>query len=117
MSDFATYLRRMGGLHDAIVQEIRWNPVDRTVEVKLDDLYSNFEGLPEYPGAESGSIILAGADLLQVDVEGSEPVRVYEVVLENGSDDTVVISFWPGGRMVVRYERAQFPPCRLVADA
>ena len=47
------YLQMMGGLHDALVQKVCWNQVEGTVELHLENLYSNFEGLPADPGQDS----------------------------------------------------------------
>ncbi|MGN6148475.1 MAG: hypothetical protein ACTHPD_08060 [Rhizomicrobium sp.] len=48
-----------GELHDARV--LAWRFEQGVVTIQLDDAWSNFEGLPEYPGKEEGCLVVSGA--------------------------------------------------------
>ncbi len=50
MGDFKRKLEMLGLLHDSVVRQLIWKPEEKTIEFVVEDFYSNFEGLPEYPG-------------------------------------------------------------------
>lgn len=64
----ASYFRELGNLHDAIVTQVTWSPVQREIAIVVDDLYANFVGLPEYPGPQGATLIMAGVSRMQSDV-------------------------------------------------
>ncbi|CAA9350896.1 MAG: hypothetical protein AVDCRST_MAG68-3642 [uncultured Gemmatimonadetes bacterium] len=111
MSDFAGYLQRMGGLHDAEVAGVAWRPSEGSLEIRLDDVYANFRGLPEYPGLESGSIVFSGVGALEMSLEHAERLRIYEITA--GDDGAASVAFSPAGRVSLRFGEASYPPCRL----
>jgi hypothetical protein len=113
MTDFFAFLQKMGGLHDATVQTLRWNPSDQIIELRFDDIYSNFEGLPEYPGCQPAAIVLHGASSVRIDIECNEPLRVFEFLPHEDKQDEVLITFSPSGRVWVRFDRADYPKCEL----
>lgn len=114
MDTFADYLQRMGGLHDAVVRSVLWSPLERTIAFRFDDIYSNFEGLPEYPGPEANSIVLNGIGHISFSFEGDEPLRVYEFLSKSDDRNSARISFWPSGHIEMEFERAEYPECRLL---
>jgi hypothetical protein len=65
MKELKSFLEHMGGLHDAIVRQLVWIPDAKILRVEILDLCSNFEGLPEYPGATSGAIELQGIERVE----------------------------------------------------
>ena len=113
MDTFADYLQRMGGLHDAVVRSVLWSPLERTIVFRFDDIYSNFEGLPEYPGHEANSIVLNGIGHISFSFEGDEPLRVSEFLAKSDGRNSARISFWPSGHIEMEFERAEYPECRL----
>jgi len=60
-------LRRLGGLHDARVEEIVWRKADRSLRLTIADMFSHVAGLPEYAGPASGTVIFVGIDGLAVE--------------------------------------------------
>lgn len=55
-------LRRLGGLHDARIEEVVWRKADRSLRLIVEDMLSNVEGLPDYKGPASGSVTLIGIE-------------------------------------------------------
>src|ERR1700744_5314705 len=113
MRDFYSFLEKMGGLHDSKLESITWNPVAGQIEFIFDDIYFNFEGYPEYPGKERGSITFTGVKHLRFDLSVEGPLHVYEISRMEGEADEVYLAFWPSGRIGVRFEDVIFPECRI----
>ncbi|MPN42509.1 hypothetical protein SDC9_190066 [bioreactor metagenome] len=117
MKDFYDFLKRMGGMHDSTVACLTWLPSERRVEFHFDDLYSNFDGLPEYPGREPGMIALHGVSNLTIALENDGPLRVFEFLPQEDESDVVLVTFSPSGKIRARFCAADYPPCRLVTDS
>ena len=114
MKEFFEYLRKLGGLHDAVMTDLRWKPAERTIELHFDDLFSNFEGLPEYPGRQPAVIVLHGVSDVRVDIETSDStLRVFEFLAREGSSDAVTLTFSPSGKLESRLQSADYPPWPL----
>lgn len=116
MKELKLFLERMGGLHDAVVRQLTWKPEARTLRFEIEDLCSNFEGLPEYPGAVSGSIELQGVERIGFDIKTDEKrLNIHEFLVEVESADEyqASISFWPTGRITASYRVADFPKVNL----
>jgi hypothetical protein len=111
--DLFTFLEQMGGLHDSRVQAIVWNPTDYSIEFRFVDIYSNFLGLPEYPGKQSGVVVLHGIREMHMSIDASEPLRVFEFLQHDDQPDEVLVTFSPGGHMRIRFERAEYTPAGL----
>lgn len=62
MQEDLELLRRLGGLHDARIEEIVWRKADRSLRLTIEDVFCNVEGLPEYRGPASGSVTLIGIE-------------------------------------------------------
>lgn len=60
-------LRRLGGLHDAEVEEIVWCKADRSLRLTIANIFANLEELPEYPGPASGVVTFVGIDGVAVE--------------------------------------------------
>ncbi len=106
----------MGGLHDSVVKRIVWDANLKTLEFEIEDLCSNFEGFPEYPGSTPGTIVLEGIDRVAFQIDTQEKrLNIYEFLV---SDDDLkqhcaTVSFRPSGRIAVYYRVADFPEIKL----
>lgn len=116
MKDFYDFLQKMGGMHDSIVACLIWLPSEKTIEFRFEDMYSNLEGLLEYPGRQSGAIALHGVSDLSIDLEADGPLRVFEFMPDEVESDVVLVTFSPSGRIRARFSSADYPPCRLLTD-
>jgi len=114
VKEFFEYLQKLGGLHDAVMTDLRWKPAERTIELHFNDLFSNFDGLPEYPGRQPAVIVLHGVSDVRIDIETNHSaLRVFEFLAREGSSDAVTITFSPSGRIESRLQSADYPPFQL----
>ena len=59
----------LGGLHDSMLRLLQWRPETRCLGLGIDDLYSNFFQLPEYPGALEARLIASELLDLRIDLK------------------------------------------------
>jgi hypothetical protein len=104
VENLSQYLNSLGDLHDCTLTGISWDLAKGEAILRIEDLFWNFEGLPEYPGATPGFILLNGTTKLSADFEmQSQRSMISEVQV---SDDqsakiTLTILFWePVGRLI-----------------
>jgi len=104
--DPAGFFRDLALLHDARVEGVEW--LGESVVISVDDLYSGFLGLPEYPGLTAASIVFGRVKEFNLNSEpAGEKLSVFDIDLRHGpSDNTlaVEISLAPGGRIRIRCE-------------
>ena len=60
MSTDIETLHRLGGLHDAEVEEVVWRRADRSLRLVIGDMLANFSGLPGYEGPKRGELTFMG---------------------------------------------------------
>ena len=109
MDQLFDFLHSLGGLHDAIVISINWKIESNTLEVILDDLYANFRGFPEYPGRQSGVIQFQGTSKVDFNVDSSERLKIFEILLMEGCANEVIAKFSPSGTLSIRFASATYP--------
>lgn len=112
MFDLKKKLESLGLLHDSVVNELVWKPEERTVVIAIDDFYSNFQGLPEYPGLVPGTLILRRVQSVSVEIDFEEPsLNIYELSAEQGSQGGYLITvlFRPSGRMRIACGLVELP--------
>jgi hypothetical protein len=116
MTRFGEFLSRLGNLHDCTVALFEWRPDQRAVGFEIEDLYFNFENLPEYRGPLTGRIALEGVEHLAMDFRGIQgPLRVDEFTVEERGETrmAVAITFWPTGKIEANCSRIVFPDISL----
>jgi hypothetical protein len=112
MSDLTEFLSKLGNLHDCTVQLFEWRPQQKRMAFEIEDLYFNFEGLPEYRGPTAGVIVLEEIERVDIEIRNFEgPLRIYDFscVKEGRPSSVVSLSFVPSGKIGVVYRRAVFP--------
>jgi hypothetical protein len=101
MSAFSDYLEGLGLLHDSQVTKIELDIHGVSLRLEIDDIHSSFLDLPEYPGPESGAVILAGVSELAVQMlPGIDGLSIYEFEVMpglSGEGGQAEIRFSPGG--------------------
>ena len=104
-AEFGTVYRyeQHGELHDSQILHIRWDVIDRTIEIALDDMHANFLGLPEYEGARPIVILFRAVEdvSLNCDSRSGDRQCIYGIeIQENHSPKTeLTIFLWPSGRL------------------
>ena len=116
MTRFGEFLSRLGNFHDCTVALVEWRPDQRAMGFEIEDLYFNFESLPEYPGPLAGRIVLEGVELVAMDFPGIQgPLRIDEFSVEERGEArlAVTITFWPTGKIEANCSRIVFPDISL----
>jgi len=97
---FPQFIESLGELHDARLIRMQWLPQDERFEIEVADMYSNFLGLPEYPGAARGMFTFSGVSALDVSVVLKvERLTIYGWEFDAAGTSNILFS--PGGRIVV----------------
>lgn len=116
MGELKGKLERLGLLHDSVVTGLAWKPTDKTLTFAVEDFYSNFEGLPEYPGAMGGSIILSKVQQVTIDIDYDEKhLFIYDFEVDDTHPDRyrISVSFRPSGRIVAVCGHIEFPELNI----
>ncbi len=95
-----TFFGELGGLHDALITAFSWNGENQNqvLSISIDDLNSNFLGLPEYKGKRPVEILLTGVKNLDCDIQiKSSSFSIYDFLIEEGACYSVHIKCSPGG--------------------
>jgi hypothetical protein len=116
MRDPQSTLQALGGLHDGVVRRIVWLPEGQRLEIDVDDLYSNFVGLAQYPGRKPGTVLLDGITRFEIEVEFAERtlnIEEFSMICADAGTFIASITFWPTGRIVVHCRAVTMPEVLL----
>jgi hypothetical protein len=112
MSDFSNHLERLGLLHDSRVTQINLDIHECFLRLEIDDIHSNYLGLPEYPGPEPGTVILAGVSELTIQMlPGVKGLSIYEFIVTpeiSGEGGLAEIRFSPEGIIEAKFRSAKY---------
>lgn len=99
------YLFDKGGLHDCVVENFAWHPKARRFEVSILDVNAGFLGLPEYPGRQPATFVLAGVSALGIELEVlSERLVIFEMLLSGtGKELSLDMGISPSGKIRVAF--------------
>jgi hypothetical protein len=114
MKKFNNYLLSLGGLHDAKVASIAWQPITKTLEFVLEDFYSNFLGMPEYPGLRTGRILLQGVSELSMDISSDDKLKIFEFLPSTEDDGYITVLLSPSGKIVAKFADVTYPKNELL---
>ena len=107
MFKFHDLMHSLGGLHDAVPLALIWRNDERRLEIQFRDIYANQKGLPEYPGAKQGSIILDSVELIEIQLNLTVPnLRVYDWTSHDCPDGyyQTTVTFSPEGKVIAKYK-------------
>lgn len=119
MTTLKEFVERLGGLHDAVVTRLAWLPEDQSLRIAIEDVCSNFEGLPEYPGATPGEIELNNVKQIRFEIDTSEKhLCIHDFTVEkiDATQYESAVTFWPSGRITVLHANASFPSVSLLTS-
>ncbi len=97
-------IESLGGLHDAIILSLAWSAEERRLGIAVDDINSNINGLPEYLGARSATLVFS--EVTHLDVNANLTVAglmVYDWTITSKGPDTYASSLMlsPGGKLTI----------------
>jgi len=100
------FLYDLGGLHDARIERVLWLPENKCLEISVDDINSNFEGLPEYKGCQPSTISLEEVVEINFNITNVEDhINIDEFVVEAFNDTMLLakLKCWPSGSIKVKF--------------
>jgi hypothetical protein len=112
IAKFRLFLEKLGGLHDARVLQFTFDATQRVLRMEIDDIFSNFEGLPEYTEPRPGKIVLHQISDVTISLQSNTgPLNIYEfsIVPDESKGGSVSLKFWPQGTIQLRCDSAEFP--------
>ncbi|HEX2889316.1 hypothetical protein [Vineibacter terrae] len=112
MRDLKEILESLGRLHDSVVCRVSWVPEKGILEFEIEDFFSNFDGLPEYPGCRSGSLVFQEVENARFDLDMVEKrLNVDELSITELAERQfeVSIRFWPNGVIKALCRSATWP--------
>lgn len=102
MADLDRFIEKTGGLHDASAQKIVWQPEIGLLRIEIEDVYSNFEGMPEHMGPCPGFLEFVGVESLSIELSTDRrQLMIYEFSTESAETgrDKFSFRFWPEGKL------------------
>lgn len=102
------FFEALGGTHDACVTSFIWEKTENEFRICIDDLNSNFFGLPDYEGERPVEIIFLNTTLIDVDFDFFNGcLNIYDIEVVNEVDFRVSIRFSPGGQLKLECQRIE----------
>ncbi len=100
------FFEAQGCFHDTKVEQFRWLFKQKSLSLFINDLNSNFRGLPEYQGKMPVEIVLVGVNGFTAEISAEDEVlHIDEMSVTReptGIGHTVSIRFWPDGHLGLR---------------
>lgn len=107
MESIVQFIESLGGLHDAALLELFWCPATRSLEIEIDDIYSVFEGLPEYQGPTKARFVFSGVSKLNLGVDLVDSPYFYDWIFTKAGTTNCDLLFWPSGKITVECSRIE----------
>ena len=113
-SDFAKIrarIKSLGGVHDARLLGVTWLAADSSLTITIDDLFANFNGLPEYRGPQRAAFVFSEVTSIKLELDVCEPgLSLYDWTFPNSIDGEhgAVLSFSPAGRILIRFRKLEY---------
>ncbi len=77
-------LSELSSIHDAVIVNLWWDGFKKVLNIGLDDLNSNYLGLPEYKDERPVELIFLGVSSLEIEVQAIDNhLRVYGIEITN----------------------------------
>jgi len=100
------FFNTLGGLHDSQIKVITVDIIKSTVQLYIDDLYSNFIDLPEYRDVKNIYFNIKTNNLdINLDCFNKEEIYIYDIEVNN---DLLKIFISPSGYIKVTFEEIYF---------
>jgi hypothetical protein len=83
IDDVDRFFHALGRMHDARMLQVSWQPCDSAVSISVNDLCSNFRGLPGYLGPIAGGVVMEAVELVELRVETLDVnCNIYDVEIK-----------------------------------
>lgn len=100
MEEFASFIRSLGGLHDAEIVSLSWVPSKAEIQMSVEDINANFDDKGPTPGV----FTFSGVTDVEWMVDRPDPrLKIYDwdvVPISAGHRSEIKIS--PSGRLVIQ---------------
>jgi hypothetical protein len=109
MINLEELLEESGDLHDAVVLGVHLDLTNKSIQLDIDDLNVNYEGLPEYKGRMSGNVQLSGLNNISLEFEVA--LKTHNIfnflIVKSDQEVQFEINFWPSGYIKGSYKHAK----------
>lgn len=105
------FIESLGGLHDASLLKLLWRAADSCLEIEIDDLHANLNGLPEYKGPTKATFVFSEVTRLSMEVDLTDSgLMLYDWKFGKSgvSNYASEISFSPGGRVSIECDHIEW---------
>jgi hypothetical protein len=111
---FSRWLEELGGLHDSRMTFFRYDVENSDIEIGIDDLYWNFEGMPEYPGATPATLRFSNVSDVAIEWRDVEDgFWIVDSSCTSGLQPRVTFTRNCGDKLAFSFEQAEFPESKL----
>ena len=103
-------IKSVGGLHDATMLRLVWQAGENRLEIDIDDLHANFEGLSDYKGPVATRFIFTDVARAALEMNlAEEGLMIYSWDFKEAAARGFAceILFSPGGRAIVECGRIE----------
>ena len=102
--DPINFFNDLGDLHDAHINSMTWDAAAKSITIMVNDLNSNFQGLPEYKGKEQAYVLFIEVEnlLFNCDALGGDTQRIYALEMQKKADSEkyeCMMRIFPSGRL------------------
>lgn len=100
MEEFASFIRSLGGLHDAEIVSLAWTPAKTEILMSVEDINANFDGTEPTPGV----FVFSGVTDVEWAVDRPDRrLKIYDwdvMPIAGGIRSEIKIS--PSGQLVIK---------------
>ena len=107
------FLEYTANLHDAVIVKIDWSISDKRLELTIEDIECNYEGLAEYRGPTAGRLLLDNVLIARFDFWSvDKKLQIYDFAISFSGNERFGfnISFLSTGRLEGTCSEATISP-------
>jgi hypothetical protein len=101
VEDIIQLIESLGGLRDATITGLLWQPVGQVLEIEIEDLCAGLAGHPDYPGPVAATFIFSGVTKFEMDVDLADTVVIEDWIFAGDGTPNSVLHVSPGRKIVI----------------